>query len=63
MMLLMAIYPRNPSGGRALCSRGTERNMDQETKHEIVVLTLGTLAAIPVVTGIGLVVVTGLLAW
>ena len=40
-----------------------ERDMDQGTKHEIVVLALGTLAAIPVVTGIGLVVVTGLLAW
>ena len=37
--------------------------MDQETKHEIVVLTLGTLAAIPVVTSIGLAVVTGILAW
>ena len=62
-MPLMAAYPRNPSGGRALCSRGTERDIDQETKHEIAVLTLGTLAAIPVVTSIGLVVVTGLLAW
>ena len=37
--------------------------MDRDTRHEIVVLTLGTLAAIPVVTGIGLAVVTGLLAW
>ena len=37
--------------------------MDQETKHEIVVLTVGTLAALPIVTGIGLVMVTGLLAW
>ena len=37
--------------------------MDKDTRHEIVVLTLGTLAAIPVVTGIGLAVVTGLLAW
>jgi len=40
-----------------------EGDMDLDTKHEIVVLALGTLAAIPVVTGIGLVVVTGLLAW
>jgi hypothetical protein len=40
-----------------------ENNMDRDTRHEIVVLTLGTLAAIPVVTGIGLAVVTGLLAW
>ena len=37
--------------------------MDKDTKHEIVVLTLGTIAALPVVTGIGLAVVTGLLAW
>ena len=37
--------------------------MDETTKHEIVVLTLGTLAAIPVVAGIGLAVVTGILAW
>jgi hypothetical protein len=32
-------------------------------KHEIIVPALGTLAAIPVVTGIGLAVVAGLLAW
>jgi hypothetical protein len=37
--------------------------MDPDTKHEIVVLTLSTLAAIPVVTGIGLAVVAGVLAW
>jgi len=37
--------------------------MDQETKHEIVVLTLGTLAAIPVVMLMGVIAVTGLLAW
>jgi hypothetical protein len=37
--------------------------MDQDTKHELVVLTLGTLAAIPVVTGLGLALVTGILAW
>jgi hypothetical protein len=37
--------------------------MDQDTKREIVVLTLGTIAAIPVVTSIGLAVVSGLLAW
>jgi hypothetical protein len=37
--------------------------MDQDTKHEIVVLTLGTIAAIPVVTSIGLALVSGLLAW
>jgi hypothetical protein len=37
--------------------------MDNDTKHEIIVLTLGTIAALPVVTGIGLAVVAGLLAW
>jgi hypothetical protein len=40
-----------------------ELTVDQNTKHEIVVLTLGTLAAIPVVTGIGLAIVAGVLAW
>jgi hypothetical protein len=39
-----------------------ELDMDQET-NEIVVLTLGTLAAIPVVMLMGVVAVTGLLAW
>ena len=34
--------------------------MDRETKHEIVLLTL---AAVPFVTGIGLAVVAGVLAW
>jgi hypothetical protein len=37
--------------------------MDRNTKHEVVVLTLGTLAAVPVVTGIGLAIVAGVLAW
>jgi hypothetical protein len=37
--------------------------MDRDTKHEIVVLTLSTLAAVPVVAGIGLAIVTGVLAW
>jgi hypothetical protein len=40
-----------------------ELAMDKDTKHEIVVLALGTLAAIPVVTGIGLAIVAGVLAW
>jgi hypothetical protein len=37
--------------------------MDQDTRHEIVVLSLGTLVAIPVVTGIGLAIVAAALAW
>lgn len=37
--------------------------MDQETRHEIVVLSLSTLAALPVVTVLGLAVVTGIMAW
>jgi hypothetical protein len=37
--------------------------MDQNTKHEVIVLTLSTLAAIPVVTSIGLAIVAGVLAW
>jgi len=37
--------------------------MDHQTKHEIFVLTLSTLAAIPVVTGLGFVIVSGIVAW
>lgn len=37
--------------------------MDRVTKHEIVVLTLGTLAALPVITVAGLAIVAGVLAW
>ncbi len=37
--------------------------MDRDTKHELVVLTLSTLVAVPVVTGLGLALVTGILAW
>lgn len=48
---------------RTLCPNRTEQNMDNDTRHEIVVLTLSTIAALPVVTGIGLAVVAGLLAW
>lgn len=40
-----------------------ESRMDQETRHEIVVLSLSTLAALPVVTALGLAVVTGIMAW
>lgn len=36
--------------------------MDSETKHEILVLALSTLTAIPVVAGLGFVAVTGLIA-
>ncbi len=37
--------------------------MDPDTRHEIVVLSLSTLAALPVVTALGLAVVTGIMAW
>ncbi len=37
--------------------------MDQQTKREIVVLSLSTLAALPVVTAVGLALVTGIMAW
>ena len=54
-------------GGPALsirrCVAKRSPDMDKETKHEIVLLTLGTLAAVPFVTGIGLAVVAGVLAW
>ena len=37
--------------------------MDEQTKHEIWFLTVSTLAAAPVVTGMGFALVTGLLAF
>jgi hypothetical protein len=37
--------------------------MDNETKHEIWVLTLSTLAGVPVIGAIGFAVVTGILAF
>jgi hypothetical protein len=37
--------------------------MDDQTKHEIWVLTLSTLAGVPVVAGMGFALVTGLLAF
>jgi len=37
--------------------------MDRDTKQEITVLALGTLAALPVVRGIGLDIVACPLAW
>jgi len=40
-----------------------ESHMDPQTKHEIKVLALSTLAAIPVAASIGFVVVSGLVAW
>jgi hypothetical protein len=43
--------------------RQMEPDMDKETRHEITVLALSTLAALPLVTGIGLAIVAGALAW
>ncbi len=37
--------------------------MDEQTKHEIIVITLSTLAAVPVVAGLGFVVMSGIVAW
>jgi hypothetical protein len=37
--------------------------MDKQTKHEIVVIALTGLAAIPVVGSLGFVIVAGLLTW
>jgi hypothetical protein len=37
--------------------------MDKQTKHEIVVLALSTLTAVPVMTALGFVVVSGIVAW
>jgi hypothetical protein len=37
--------------------------MDKQTKHEIAVLALSTLAALPLVGSLGFVIMAGLLAW
>jgi len=37
--------------------------MDQQTKRDIFMIALSTLAAVPVVTGLGFVVVSGIVAW
>jgi hypothetical protein len=37
--------------------------MDKDTKHEVAVIALSTLAVIPIVGSLGFVVVAGLLAW
>jgi hypothetical protein len=56
---------RQPSGGRErwCIDKSMESRMDPQTKHEIKLLALSTLAAIPVAAGIGFVVVSGLVAW
>ena len=40
-----------------------EWDMDNETKHEIWVLTLSTLAAVPVMAGVGFAVVSGIVGF
>lgn len=40
-----------------------EGQMDSQTKHEIKVLALSTLATIPIAASIGFVIVSGLVAW
>ncbi len=37
--------------------------MDEQTRHEIVVITLSTLAAAPVVAGLGFIALSGIVAW
>lgn len=46
-----------------LMRKQLEVTMDQDVKREIVVLTLSTLAAVPVVTVAGLAIVAGVLSW
>jgi hypothetical protein len=53
----------NPRALEAFLSKQMEMDMDRSTKHEVVVLALGTLAAVPVVTGIGLAILAGVFAW
>jgi hypothetical protein len=60
-----SFFSRNhPAGLRVSASTDpVESQMDPQTKHEIKVLALSTLAAIPVAASIGFVVVSGLVAW
>jgi hypothetical protein len=37
--------------------------MDGQTKREIVLIALSTMTAVPVVTGLGFVIVSGIVAW
>jgi hypothetical protein len=37
--------------------------MDGQTRHEIWVITLSTLTAVPVVAGVALIVLSGIVAW
>jgi hypothetical protein len=37
--------------------------MDNETRHEIWILTLSTLATVPVMAGVGFVVVSGIVGF
>jgi hypothetical protein len=39
-----------------------EANVDDQTKHEIWIITATTLAAIPVLAGLGFAAMTGLIA-
>jgi hypothetical protein len=52
-----------PFGIVCLPNDRTELGMDDSTKREIWVLTLSTLAAVPVVTTVAMVVVSGIVAW
>src|ERR1700757_1584173 len=49
--------------GALVRHRRKRRVMDKDTKHEVAVIALSTLAAIPVIGSLGFVVVAGLLTW
>ena len=54
-------HPAGPGVGASTDSM--EGQMDSQTKHEIKVLALSTLATIPIAASIGFVIVSGLVAW
>ena len=55
---------RNLDPPEALVRHGRKgRVMDKDTKHEVAVIALSTLAAIPVIGSLGFVVVASLLIW
>lgn len=49
--------------GALVRHRRKGRVMDKDTKHEVAVIALSTLAAIPVIGSLGFVVLAGLLTW
>jgi hypothetical protein len=65
MTFMRGPRPWNQHPSASFCSRQVQREtvMRQQTKREMVMIALSTLAAMPVVAGLGFVVVSGIVAW